>query len=236
MVLAPASPRITKPGPNGDVVLSARVWALVAEVEKRAGLKPGTIVVTQGSFRPRTTYSGTVHTGGGTLDIRTWNIGHDAALRVVAAFRGFDDPAWYRDKDHGGFDPHIHVVVADEPGLSASAQWQVIDYRAGYNGLSGSSHGPDYHPRPEKVETFHYQALPNPVVYLAALQWGVPSRSSKIVQNALCAEGFLPAESVRYIWFKAANLALRQYRNAHGYADNGAAIRALGADHGFTVR
>lgn len=160
MVWVPADTKVTKPGPNGPVVLTARVWAILAEVEKRAGLKPGTLVVTQGSYRPKTAYSGTVHTGGGTLDVRVWNITHDAAMKVVAGFRGFGDPAWYRDKEHGGFDPHIHVVVADEPDLSASAAWQVREYKAGRDGLT--SQGPDYHPRPATTEVFVYPANPVP--------------------------------------------------------------------------
>lgn len=166
MTWVPPETKVTKPGPNGPVVLTARVWSLLAEVEKRAGLKPGTLVVTQGSYRPRTTYSGTVHTGGGTLDLRTWNITHAAAMKVIAGFRGFGDPAWFRDKDHGGFAPHIHIVVADEPDLSASARWQVKEYRAGRDGLTSA--GPDYHPQPALTEVYNYPPDPIP----PAAPWG----------------------------------------------------------------
>ena len=66
MVYLPATSRVTKAGPNGAVVLTARVWALLADAEKAVGLKAGTLVVTQGSWH-HGAQSGSTHDGGGAF-------------------------------------------------------------------------------------------------------------------------------------------------------------------------
>lgn len=137
---------ITKKGPNGPVVLAKRVWDMLADVEKEVGLKAGTLQVSQGSYRPKTPYSGTTHTGGGALDVRVHNLTDIQKAAVVFAFRRRNCAAWLRDRMHGGFAPHIHVIVMDEPDLGKGAAWQVKEFRAGRDGLSKG--GPDYHPRP----------------------------------------------------------------------------------------
>lgn len=148
------SPRVTRPGPNGPVTLSARVWALLEDAYRACGMDPARfLVVTQGSWSSGS-LSGSTHRGGGAADLRVWNlpasVQADLGRVLVVAIRERGGlSTWWRDRNHGGFDPHIHVIVADEPGLSSGAAWQASEARAGRNGLS--SGGPDYHPRPRVV-------------------------------------------------------------------------------------
>ncbi len=125
--------------------LTRRVWALLADAEAAAGLEPGTLVVTQGSWSAGS-LSGSTHLGGGAFDLRTWNLPAAKVEPLVVELRRRNVCAWLRDRQHGGFDPHIHGIVRDEPGLSSGARWQVQQYDLGRNGLSNL--GRDYHPRP----------------------------------------------------------------------------------------
>lgn len=64
-------------------------------------------------------------------------------------------PAWERGPGlPGNFaDHHIHWDWLHDPGWRyPGLDVQLADYRAGGNGLSGSSHGPDYHPRPDPLQ------------------------------------------------------------------------------------
>ena len=158
MAYLPATSRVTKAGPNGAVVLTARVWALIADAEKAVGLKAGTLVVTQGSWH-HGAQSGSTHDGGGAFDLRVWNIPAAKIEPLVVELRKRNVCAWKRDKQHGGFDPHIHGIVRDEAGLSSGAAFQVHEYDAGRDGLSAG--GPDYHPRP-KQRPYIYGTPPAP--------------------------------------------------------------------------
>lgn len=154
----PAGQKVTRPSPNGPVTLTARVWALLADAEKAVGLKPGTIVVTQGSWH-HGAQSGSTHDGGGAFDLRVWNLPAAKVEPLVVELRKRNVCAWKRDKAHGGFDPHIHGIVRDEAGLSSGAAWQVREYDAGRDGLSAG--GRDYHPRPPQ-HAFVYGDPPAP--------------------------------------------------------------------------
>lgn len=125
--------------------LTRRVWALLADAEAAAGIPPGTLVVTQGSWSAGS-LSGSTHLGGGAFDLRTWNLHSGKVEPLVVELRRRNVCAWLRDRQHGGFDPHVHGIVRDEPGLSSGARWQVAEYDAGHDGLS--RRGRDYHDRP----------------------------------------------------------------------------------------
>lgn len=148
MPTLPAAQRVTRTGPNGTVELTAREWALLADAYASVGLKPTDLVVTQGSWHHGVA-SGSTHDGGGAFDLRTWNLPADKLEPLVVALRRRGVCAWKRDKDHGGFDPHIHGIDRYEPGLSSGARWQVAEYDAGRDGLD--ARGRDYHPRPEQA-------------------------------------------------------------------------------------
>jgi hypothetical protein len=131
------------------------MWSMLEASYAAAGLDPDTyLVVTQGAYKAGggAAASGSTHDAGGAADLRTWNLPGsaqaDLCRAVVVELRRRGGCAWYRDQAHGGMDPHIHVILRDEPGLSSGAASQVRDYDAGRNGLSNK--GPDYHPRPDQ--------------------------------------------------------------------------------------
>lgn len=129
--------------------LSSRVLALVEDAAGASLIKPGQCTVTKGSFVPRDAVSGDTHAGDGAGDIRVWNLTTQQVLTLVNELRKRNCAAWLRDKAHGGFDPHIHFIVKDQPGLSGGALWQVREYDLAHDGLS--DRGPDYHPRPAQT-------------------------------------------------------------------------------------
>lgn len=160
MTYVPAAQKVTRSGPNGPVVLTARVWALLEDAYKAAGIPVSDLVVTQGSWH-HGSQSGSTHDGGGAFDLRVWNIPAHLHEALVVELRKRDVCAWKRDAAHGGFSPHIHGIVRDEAALSSGAAWQVRDYDNGGNGLQGASAGKDYHPRPAQ-HPFHYAPPPPP--------------------------------------------------------------------------
>ena len=81
------------------------------------------------------------HDGGGCLDLRVWDLTPVQRERVVRLARDMGAGTWLRDKAHGGMDPHIHLVLGSDSGLSAGARAQWQDYLDGLDGLA--SRGPD---------------------------------------------------------------------------------------------
>lgn len=149
-----ATTRVTR---NGQT-LTARHWALLEDAYKAAGLDPAShLYVTKGSWKETTASSGSTHNGAGACDLRVWILPESAQANLcrtlVVELRKRNCCAWFRDQAHGGFDPHVHVIVRDEPGISDAAAWQCSEYDAGRNGLTNGD--ADYHPRP-KQSSFVY--------------------------------------------------------------------------------
>jgi len=99
-------------------------------VEKRLGV---TFYCWQGTGDG--SLSGGTHTGPGVVDLNL-PTGRTPA-RLVRELRDAGFAAWYRTHDDG-FDPHIHAVDIGSSKLSASATWQVSEYLAGGDGLTGA--------------------------------------------------------------------------------------------------
>jgi len=158
MAYLPAGQQVTVPGPAGPVTLTARVWALLRDAYKAAGLPDTALVVTQGSWH-HGAQSGSTHDGGGAFDLRVWNLPAAKVEPLVVELRRRNVCAWKRDAAHGGFQPHIHGIVRDEADLSRGARDQVVSYDRGRDGLSAA--GPDYHPRPAQ-HPFVYAQPPAP--------------------------------------------------------------------------
>lgn len=145
------------PGPDEEVTrggqtLTARVWALIADVERELGLD---LEVVQGGFKAGggASASGSTHDVGDVFDIRAKTVPRDRQVDVVTAFRRRNVCMWLRDPAHGWTEtgPHFHGVVRDSAhGLSSAARWQVADYDRGRNGLSGASNARDPFPRPQQ--------------------------------------------------------------------------------------
>lgn len=90
------------------------------------------------------------HDGGGTFDLRVWNLSEAEVAVLVLVLREKAAAAYLRNLQHGGFsDPHIHFVLGSDFDLSSGAKQQWAAYLAARDGLSGN--GPDYHPRPRPL-------------------------------------------------------------------------------------
>jgi hypothetical protein len=179
---------------RGGQTLTARVWALVADVERELGLD---LEVVQGGFKNGggAAASGSTHDVGDVLDIRAKTIPRDRQVDVVVAFRRRNVCMWLRDPAHGWTEtgPHFHGVVRDSAwGLSAAAQWQVDEYDYRRNGLSGSSSGPDPFPRPAQ----HPFTLETDVALTADEIEKIAQRTAQLVAPAVWAHkittGFQP--------------------------------------------
>lgn len=93
--------------------------------------------ISQGGFRPRTSYSGTSHQGD-AVDI----LG-PITTAVITALRASGVAAWDRT-GKGNWAPHIHGVPLPGYGRAAgSAVWQAQDYLRGGDGLGGRDNGPN---------------------------------------------------------------------------------------------
>ncbi|MDO5091833.1 MAG: tape measure protein [Propionibacteriaceae bacterium] len=116
--------------------------ARILQAEKIAGAR---MHISQGGFRPRTSYSGTSHAGD--------------ALDITGDFRRFIEPlrrvgvaTWDRT-GKGRWVPHAHGVPLPGHGSPAgSAVWQAQDYLRGGDGLGGRDNGPRVAVRSTDIE------------------------------------------------------------------------------------
>lgn len=147
----------------GAVTLSRRVWALIADARKGAGLKPDQARVVQGSFHGGVSASAGTHDGGGAFDLSISGLNRSQQVGLVVELRRRNVCAWLRTKDLGwNGDPHIHGIVRDEPGLSPAASKQVRNYDAGNNSLAGASRQRDTLPRPAQHAFKEVTVVPVP--------------------------------------------------------------------------
>ena len=119
----------------------------------RLGWRP---VIIQGAWMSRVPGGGAsasagYHDRGGCLDVRTRDLTPAKVDQLVRVLRRHGAAAWRRDQQHGGMDPHLHFVLGADADLAPGAAAQWLDYRAGGNGLTGSSAGPDYEWRPKPL-------------------------------------------------------------------------------------
>lgn len=116
---------------NGKT-FTPRFAQAIAHAERLAGTA---FRISQGGFRPRTSYSGTSHQGD-AVDLTP------VTPRIVAALRMAGIAAWDRT-GKGNWNPHIHGVPLPGYGTpGGSAIWQAQDYLRGGDGLGGRDTGP----------------------------------------------------------------------------------------------
>lgn len=127
------------------LVVDATTRDKVRWAEKQLGRR---LTIVQGSYMGAhgADASADTHSGGGVIDIRTWDLGKVTPQRAVEVLRRAGFVAWYRTKKQG-FDPHIHAIDYGNPSLHPSAQRQVDAWKKGMNGLAGRSRGADDGPR-----------------------------------------------------------------------------------------
>lgn len=116
--------------------------ARILQAEKIAGAQ---MHITQGGWRPRTSYSGTSHAGD-ALDIT------GDYRRFIAPLRQVGIAAWDR-AGKGRWVPHAHGVPLPGHGTAGgSAIWQAQDYLRGGDGLGGRDNGPRVAVRSADIE------------------------------------------------------------------------------------
>ena len=105
---------------------------MLREAERRAG---ASMDISQGGYRPRTSYSGTSHQAD-AVDI----VG--AYHRFIAPLRSLGVPTWDR-AGKGPWRDHAHGIPLAGSGYpGGSAVWQGQDYLRGGDGLGGRDNGP----------------------------------------------------------------------------------------------
>ena len=192
-MLSPTA-RVTR----GGKTLSRRFWALIDEVEKEVGFE---LRLMQGAYnKGGVSQSAGTHDGSGAADFSVRKadgtlMTEKEAIKVVVAFRKWFGIAWLRSPKFGWparlGGPHIHVILADEPGLSYGARRQVINYNNRQNGLASRARDP--FPRPAQRH-FHLPGTEPKIaagareVRLANLKYGKIDQDVKDLQNALNAK------------------------------------------------
>lgn len=94
------------------------------------------IRLAKGSYQQASSTSGTTHSGGGAVDVRTKGVGltDEETLRLNIALRDAGLASWIRDH-RDGFDPHIHALAFSDAQMSASARRQLVAFDLGRNAL-----------------------------------------------------------------------------------------------------
>lgn len=116
-----------------------RTARMLAEAERLSGNMP----VTQGSYSNGVAASAGTHDGGGVIDLAVGGLTMTQINKRVRALRTVGFAGWYRSPLPGVWGAHIHAVAMGTKDLAPLARAQVLDYRAGKNGLKG--HLPDRH-------------------------------------------------------------------------------------------
>ena len=135
------------------ILASAYMWEWWRAVVDQLGWEP---VIVQGAWMSRVPGGGAsasegFHDKGGPFDLRTRDLTTAKVDQLIRVLRRCGAAAWRRDQQHGGMDPHLHFVFGADADLAPGAAAQWLDYRAGGNGLTGSSAGRDYEWRPKPL-------------------------------------------------------------------------------------
>ena len=142
----------------------AKWWQLFARYA--AARLPGVKLVI---IQARGGYSGSAgtHADGWAVDLQTWHLTDAQIDKLVALSRSVGGVAWLRNKQHGGFESHIHIAI-DSGGAYTNCQYQVEAARNGYDGLGyRGRRGRDYHSAPSggwKTAAQGIQAMINHLV------------------------------------------------------------------------
>lgn len=132
----PKRPRPYDRTTHDGKVVDWRTKAALLRAERRLGYP---LSITQGSYNAGgVDASAGTHDGGGVVDLRAWD--WESKVRALRA-EGF--VASFRSEDEGPWPDHIHAVQVGNARLALSARGQVVDYKAGRNGLA--NRGPDRH-------------------------------------------------------------------------------------------
>ncbi len=135
--------RITFRGKTMD----RKTAAALAVAERRLGYE---LTVTQGAYNAGGVgASAGTHDRGGVIDLAKFD-----ADNKVKVLRDLGFAAWRRLPSQGPWPEHIHAVMVGHQDLAPAAAEQVIDYKAGLNGLATKA--PDSNTYRPDVEPFNF--------------------------------------------------------------------------------
>lgn len=142
--------RLARPLWRGRRNVDALTISVIERAERTLGFQ---LILTQGSYNTSVKASGNTHAKGGAADFSTRKLTAEQKRRAVLELRKAGMFASLRTADQGDWVEHIHGVVVDHPYLSQAAADQIVDYRAGRNGLAnnGRDTGPRLTPIPVPV-------------------------------------------------------------------------------------
>lgn len=96
------------------------------------------MTATQGSYRPKTSYSGSTHTGCAAVDLTAYNWQTRVMLLDLLGI-----VACHRIKSQGNWPEHIHAMTNGMGCAAASLKAQIKEVMAGGDGLVGNKPDPD---------------------------------------------------------------------------------------------
>ena len=129
--------------------MDERTKAAIQVAERRLGYE---LTIVQGCYHAGVSASAGTHDGGGVVDLAPYDY-----RRKVRVMRDLGWAIWHRPTIPGVWGEHIHGVLIGHKTMSASAAAQVVEYRAGGDGLAGSAKDPDPY-RPSPIPVFDYAA------------------------------------------------------------------------------
>ena len=132
----------------------------VSQMETRLGRQ---LRIMQGSYNQGgVAASAGTHDGGGAVDLsaadweRTVRVGRDVGFAM-----------WRRTPAEGPWGEHIHGILIGNVKASAGAKRQVVQYKAGLNGLASRRRDP-FPYRPNPIKNFIFRLVPTYGISLAA--------------------------------------------------------------------
>lgn len=129
--------------------MDERTKAAIQVAERRLGYE---LTIVQGCYHAGVSASAGTHDGGGVVDLAPYDY-----RRKVRVMRDLGWAIWHRPAIPGLWGEHIHGVLIGHKTMSASAAAQVVEYRAGGDGLAGAAKDPDPY-RPSPIPIFDYAA------------------------------------------------------------------------------
>ena len=146
--------------------MDAMTQAAVMVAESRLGYD---LTITQGCYAAgRVSASGGTHDGGGVVDLAPYDWANK-----VRVLRDMGWAAWHREAIAGLWPEHIHAVLMANAKVSPTAATQIVDYKAGLDGLAKKRPDPDPY-RPDPLPVFKYpprELMPPPTSVERARKW-----------------------------------------------------------------
>ena len=138
-----ASSRTVYTSPAGTIAVD-RLTKQILDVANRLlaldkyGAETEPMTATQGSYRPKTSYSGSTHTGCGAVDVTAYNWTNRVRVLDLLGI-----VACHRTPSQGDWPPHVHCLTNGMGCLAASAKGQIAEIMDGGDGLVGNKPDPD---------------------------------------------------------------------------------------------